>query len=221
MPLFFGSSGQRGEQGASEARKRPGGAFVARCACRGTAVPRASLVARSKKGVTTYVVPPFLDSGRKLKCSGEVNSPSAKVLLRKTLVRRKSADFLDSGRKLKCSGEVNSPSAKVLLRKTLVRRKSADFLDSGRKLKCSGEVNSPSAKVLLRKTLVRRKSADFLDSGRKLKCSGEVNSPSAKVLLRKTLVRRKSVVFCFGRPNRYGTSELGVLFFIRTFPVND
>jgi hypothetical protein len=26
----------------------------------------------------------FLDSGRKLKCSGEVNSPSAKVLLRKT-----------------------------------------------------------------------------------------------------------------------------------------
>ncbi len=56
---------------------------------------------------------------------------------------------------------------------------------------------------------------------RELKCSGEVNSPSAKVLLRKTLVRRKSVVFCFGRPNRYGTSELGVLFFIRTFPVND
>ena len=55
---------------------------------------------------------------------------------------------------------------------------------------------------------------------RELKCSGEVNSPSAKVLLRKTLVRRKSVVFCFGRPNRYGTSELGVLFFIRTFPVN-
>ena len=47
MPLFFGSSGQRVEQGASEARKRPGGAFVARCACRGTAVPRASLVARS------------------------------------------------------------------------------------------------------------------------------------------------------------------------------
>ena len=116
---FFGSSGQRVEQGVSEARKRPGGAFVARCACRGTAVPRASLVARSKKEVTTYVV------------------------------------------------------------------------------------------------------TSFLDSGRKLKCSGEVNSPSTKVLLRKTLVRRKSVVFCFGRPNRYGTSELGVLFFIRTFPVND
>ena len=54
--------------------------------------------------------------------------------------------------------------------------------------------------------------ASFSDSGRKLKCSGEVNSPSAKVLLRKTLVRRKSVVFCFGRPDRYGTSELGVLF---------
>ena len=83
MPLFFGSSGQRGEQGASEARKRPSGAFVAHCACRGTAVLRASLVARSKKEVTTYVVTSFLDSGRKLKCSGEVNSPSAKVLLRK------------------------------------------------------------------------------------------------------------------------------------------
>ena len=152
MPLFFDSSGQRVEQGASEARKRPSGAFVARCACRGVITPRASLVARSKKEVTTYVVTSFLDSGRKLKCSGEVNSPSAKVLLRKTLVRRKSADFLDSGRKLKCSGEVNSSSAKVLLRKTLVRRKSADF--------------------------------------------------------------------CFGRPNRYRTSELGVLFFIRTFPVN-
>ena len=151
MPLFFDSSGQRGEQGASEARKRPSGAFVARCACRGVITPRASLVARSKKEVATYVVTSFLDSGRKLKCSGEVNSPSAKVLLRKTLVRRKSADFLDSGRKLKCSGEVNSPSAKVLLRKTLVRRKSADFLDSGRKLKCSGEVNSPSARALLRK----------------------------------------------------------------------
>ena len=151
MPLFFGSSGQRVEQGASEARKRPSGAFVARCACRGVITPRASLVARSKKEVTTYVVTFFLDSSRKLKCSGEVNSPSAKVLLRKTLVRRKSADFLDSGRKLKCSGEVNSPSTKVLLRKTLVRRKSADFFDSGRKLKCSGEVNSPSVRALLRK----------------------------------------------------------------------
>lgn len=59
MPLFFGSSGQRGEQGASEARKRPSGAFVAHCACRGTAVLRASLVARSKKEVTTYVVTSF------------------------------------------------------------------------------------------------------------------------------------------------------------------
>ena len=57
-------------------------------------VASSSLVARSKKEGTTYVVPSFLDSGRKLKCSGEVNSPSAKVLLRKTLVRRKSADFL-------------------------------------------------------------------------------------------------------------------------------
>ena len=50
---FFGSSGQRGEQGASEARKRPSGAFVAHCACRGVITPRASLVARSKKEVTT------------------------------------------------------------------------------------------------------------------------------------------------------------------------
>ena len=131
MPLFFDSSGQRGEQGASEARKRPSGAFVARCACRGVITPRASLVARSKKEVTTYVVTSFLDSGRKLKCSGEVNSPSAKVLLRKTLVRRKSADFLDSGRKLKCLGEVNSPSTKVLLRKTLVWRKSVVFASVG------------------------------------------------------------------------------------------
>ena len=92
MPLFFDSSGQRGEQGASEARKRPSGAFVARCACRGVITPRASLVARSKKEVTTYVVTSFLDSGRELKCSGEVNSPCAKVLPRKTLVRRKSAE---------------------------------------------------------------------------------------------------------------------------------
>ena len=44
-----GLAGERLEQGASEARKRPGGAFAARCACHGTAVPRASLVARSKK----------------------------------------------------------------------------------------------------------------------------------------------------------------------------
>ena len=94
---FFGSSGQRGEQGMSEARKRPSGALGARCACRGVITPRASLVARSKKEITTYVVTSFLDSGRKLKCSGEVNSPSAKVLLRKTLVRRKSVVFASVG----------------------------------------------------------------------------------------------------------------------------
>ena len=116
--------------------------------------------------------------------------------------------------------EVASSSLVARSKKEVTTYVVTSFLDSGRKLKCSGEVNSPSAKVLLRKTLVRRKSADFLDSGRKLKCSGEVNSSSAKVLLCKTLVRRKGVVFCFGRPNRYGTSELGVLFFIRTFPVN-
>ena len=44
---FFGSSGPRGEQGTNEARKRPSGAFGARCACRGVITPRASLVARS------------------------------------------------------------------------------------------------------------------------------------------------------------------------------
>ena len=63
MPLFFGFRGQRVDQGASEARKRPGGAFVARCACRGAAVPRASLVARSIKhhnegcGAFSYTLP--------------------------------------------------------------------------------------------------------------------------------------------------------------------
>ena len=45
----FEPRNERVEQGASEARKRPGGAFVARCACRGAVVPRASLVARSIK----------------------------------------------------------------------------------------------------------------------------------------------------------------------------
>ena len=35
----------------------------------------------------------FLDSGRKLKCSGEVNSPSAKVLLRKRLYGAKAPIF--------------------------------------------------------------------------------------------------------------------------------
>ena len=39
MPLFFGSSGQRVEQGASEARKRPGGAFGARLHRHGIAIP--------------------------------------------------------------------------------------------------------------------------------------------------------------------------------------
>ena len=66
MPLFFDSSGQRGEQGASEARKRPSGAFAARCACRGVITPRASLVARSKKEVTTYVVTSFLERATRL-----------------------------------------------------------------------------------------------------------------------------------------------------------
>ena len=63
---FFGSSGQRGEQGASEARKRPSEAFGARCACRGVITPRASLVARSKKEVTTYVVTSFLERATRL-----------------------------------------------------------------------------------------------------------------------------------------------------------
>ena len=56
-------------------------------------VASSSLVARSKKEVTTYVVTSFLDSSRKLKCSGEVNSPSAKVLLRKRLYGAKAPIF--------------------------------------------------------------------------------------------------------------------------------
>lgn len=70
MPLFFGSSGQRGEQGASEARKRPSGAFGARCACRGVITPRASLVARSKKEVTTYVATSFFGFRQEIKVLG-------------------------------------------------------------------------------------------------------------------------------------------------------
>ena len=69
------------------------------------------------------------------------------------------------------------------------------------------EVASSSLVARSKKEVTTYVVASFSDSGRKLRCSGEVNSPSAKVLLRKTLVRRKSVVFCFGRPNRYGTSE--------------
>ena len=80
------------------------------------------------------------------------------------------------------------------------------------------EVASSSLVARSKKEVTTYVVTSFLDSGRKLKCSGEVNSPSAKVLLRKTLVRRKSVVFCFGRLNRYGTSELGVLFFYKNVP---
>ncbi|MEQ2622038.1 hypothetical protein AAAX56_14810, partial [Hominicoprocola fusiformis] len=61
----------------------------------------------------------------------------------------------------------------------------------------------------------------FFGFRQEIKMLGRSEFALAKVLLRKTLVWRKSVVFCFGRPNRYGTSELGVLFFIRTFPVNN
>ena len=67
---FFGSSGQRGEQGMSEARKRPSGALGARCACRGVITPRASLVARSKKEVTTYVVTSFFGFRQEIKMLG-------------------------------------------------------------------------------------------------------------------------------------------------------
>ena len=159
----------------------------------------------------------FLESVGDEKAQGQVNCPCANAFAqqkhftaqKRRASTRRSASQLDSNY---LTAEVNSAYNNSPLRCELTR----DFARGTRgTLKCSGEVNSPSAKVLLRKTLVRRKSADFLDSGRKLKCSGEVNSPSAKVLLRKTLVRRKSVVFCFGRPNRYGTSELGVLFFYK------
>ena len=82
------------------------------------------------------------------KCSGEVNSPSAKILLAQnactaqkrrfyylrdiSLVTRHSARFFVSPPQAaqpkgnsKCSGEVNPTSAKILRRKMLVRRKSA------------------------------------------------------------------------------------------------
>ena len=162
-------------------------------------VASSSLVARSKKEVTTYVVTSFLDSGRELKCSGEVNSPSAKVLLRKTLVRRKSAGFLaPAGR--------GSNRARAKRENAPVGRLSPAVRVAARQ--CCERASSPAPQKEVTTYVV----TSFWDSGRKLKCSGEVNSPSTKVLLRKTLVRRKSVVFCFGRPNRYGTSELGVLF---------
>ena len=45
--LFF--LNQRFEQGVSEAKKRPGGAFVTRCACRGVVTPRANLSCCARK----------------------------------------------------------------------------------------------------------------------------------------------------------------------------
>ena len=67
---FFGSSGQRVEQGASEVRKRPSGAFVARYACRGTAVPRASLVARSIVNRTSDLGVLFFLLEERTRCCG-------------------------------------------------------------------------------------------------------------------------------------------------------
>ena len=45
--LFF--LNQRFEQGVSEAKKRPGGAFVTRCACRGVVTPRVNLSCCARK----------------------------------------------------------------------------------------------------------------------------------------------------------------------------
>ena len=43
---------QRFEQGVSEAKKSPGGAFVTRCACRGVVTPRVNLSCCARKSTT-------------------------------------------------------------------------------------------------------------------------------------------------------------------------
>jgi len=48
--LFF--LNQRFEQGVSEAKKRPGGAFVPRCACRSAAALQANLSCCARKSIT-------------------------------------------------------------------------------------------------------------------------------------------------------------------------
>ena len=48
--LFF--LNQRFEQGVSKAKKRPGGAFVTRCACRGVVTPRVNLSCCARKSTT-------------------------------------------------------------------------------------------------------------------------------------------------------------------------
>ena len=56
--LFF--LNQRFEQGVSEAKKRPGGAFVTRCACRGVVTPRVNLSCCARKAPPNRVVLFFL-----------------------------------------------------------------------------------------------------------------------------------------------------------------
>ena len=150
---FFGSSGQRGEQGASEARKRPSGAFGARCACRGTAVLRASLVARSKKRGHNVSCDLFFGFRQEIKMLGR-----SEFALRQGFAAQNAC--------------------------TAQKRRFFGF--------------QQEIKMLGRSEFVLRQGFAAQNA-----CTAQKRC------------------FCFGRPNRYGTSELGVLFFIRTFPVND
>ena len=102
-----------------------------------------------------------------LKCSAEVNSACAKVLLRKTLVHR-TATRPPWGRRL----PGDQPGGQVISRPLSTWKCRWNTLcpacisppdrcpvGTPLHLKCSAEVNSACAKVLLRKTLVRRTAA--------------------------------------------------------------
>ena len=96
MPLFFDSSGQRGEQGASEARKRPSGAFVARCACRGVITPRASLVARSKKRGHNVCCDLFFGFRQEIKMLGRSEFTLRQVFAAQNACTAQKRRFFDS-----------------------------------------------------------------------------------------------------------------------------
>ena len=78
-PCFFGFSGQRLERARAKREKCAGGTFWCPCACGGTAVPPASLVARSKKIRTHECVSLFFcmtdshagDIGHRLRMTGQ------------------------------------------------------------------------------------------------------------------------------------------------------
>ena len=149
----------------------------------------------------------FLDSGRKLKCSGEVNSPSAKVLLRKTLVRRKSADFLTpAGR--------GSNRARAKRENAPVGRLSPAVRVAARQ--CRERASSPAPKKEVTTYVV----TSFFGFRQEIKMLGRSEFALRQGFAAQNACTAQKRCFCFGRPNRYGTSELGVLFFIRTFPVN-